>query len=67
MKLFIYMYIAVLADYINNMYACIAQLVEHSTDTRKVLGSIPSTRTLISFNSCRYTTKNTLIKRVFFV
>jgi hypothetical protein len=26
-------------------YARVAQLVEHSTDTRKVLGSIPSTRT----------------------
>ena len=32
-----------------NKYARVAQLVEHSTDTRKVLGSTPSARTLIIF------------------
>jgi hypothetical protein len=29
------------------LYACVAQLVEHSTDTRKVPGSTPGTRTLM--------------------
>ncbi|MDQ5958099.1 MAG: hypothetical protein QG665_447 [Patescibacteria group bacterium] len=31
--------------YFDSKYARIAQLVEHSTDTRKVLGSTPSART----------------------
>ncbi len=31
--------------YFTGINARIAQLVEHSTDTRKVLGSIPSART----------------------
>ena len=56
--------IALFWYYPKRAYAGIAQLVEHSTDTRKVLGSTPSARTHRFYDSI-FVSQHFLLKAVF--